>query len=625
MVPRKYILSLLIKLSSWDSELEKGQGFSSKPNGTWQQRYYQAGSKSRCLNGGQVVTNDTTDWLSFDWFSQHVILALLPFTSSLATACTLYQYYLILLLQYMTEGAMSLRFAIFTIELMIRVPIVLVDFQSAISLSMGHERPRLLAQGKDLPGIDVVITCCGEDIDIILDTLQAALAVDYPSDRLRIIVSDDGESDGLRKAVCRLQAVKTGSPVYYTARIKTPTTRNKAANLNHALNFSSTLPRGNFEFMAGLDADMMPEKSIYRSSIAHFFIDRQLGLTNVAPSIYNCPTDDPLQQSFNDYQMRMERTKDYANVAWCTGSGWVARKQALEDIGGFPTHTLTEDVLASCLILQAGWKTAYLPEALQWGLVPDTFEGHIKQYTRWSVGGIQTALSMKFWLSAASVRHMSLFQRRVAMLHGYGEITNLFNNLHLLMTLVMLYRGLPFVPYVSNRTYAHFKAIILPAINLAGAMRFIPTGTVRDDLHERDPTRRAPVHRRLLDVLVANGGLYHTVYFFLLCFSVGRMLFSAKDMHLNLNDIDAVQGYLITGLGWPQLPWLMSGVPMAVPLCYALFPPSVPDRYEQIQESNEGCVRVKPQYRNLRWTWWPGYGICYLIACIWSGYLLWST
>ena len=35
------------------------------------------------------------------------------------------------------------------------------------------------------------------------------------------------------------------------------------------------------------------------------------------------------------------------------------------------------------MLLGAGWKTAYVHEALQYGTVPDSFVGHIKQRTRW--------------------------------------------------------------------------------------------------------------------------------------------------------------------------------------------------------------------------------------------------
>jgi len=59
------------------------------------------------------------------------------------------------------------------------------------------------------------------------------------------------------------------------------------------------------------------------------------------------------------------------------------RRAAIDDIGSFPEDCLTEDVCSSVMAMAAGWRTAYLPEALQWGLVPDTYGAHVKQLVRW--------------------------------------------------------------------------------------------------------------------------------------------------------------------------------------------------------------------------------------------------
>jgi cellulose synthase/poly-beta-1,6-N-acetylglucosamine synthase-like glycosyltransferase len=34
-------------------------------------------------------------------------------------------------------------------------------------------------------------------------------------------------------------------------------------------------------------------------------------------------------------------------------------------------------------MMAKGWKTAYLPEALQYGLIPNSYYGHLKQFLRW--------------------------------------------------------------------------------------------------------------------------------------------------------------------------------------------------------------------------------------------------
>lgn len=65
-------------------------------------------------------------------------------------------------------------------------------------------RPILYAEGDDLPPIDVMITCCGEENHIILNVVRAACESDYPKDRLKVILLDDGHSKELETAIDHL-------------------------------------------------------------------------------------------------------------------------------------------------------------------------------------------------------------------------------------------------------------------------------------------------------------------------------------------------------------------------------------------------------------------------------------
>jgi cellulose synthase/poly-beta-1,6-N-acetylglucosamine synthase-like glycosyltransferase len=68
---------------------------------------------------------------------------------------------------------------------------------------------------------------------------------------------------------------------------------------------------------------------------------------------------------------------------WSTGSGVVFRRSAINDIGGWPFGSLCEDVLFSFMLLSKGYKTAYVHEQLQTGLVPDSMAGRkFKHYYR---------------------------------------------------------------------------------------------------------------------------------------------------------------------------------------------------------------------------------------------------
>ena len=139
-------------------------------------------------------------------------------------------------------------------------------------------RPRLRVIGDYVPRVDVLITCAGEDADVILDTVRAAGDVDWPQDRLRIILLDDKASDEVRREV---QLLGMSNPcIHYTARTKTKGVPHhfKAGNLNHGLRYVDELEGGPAEFIAALDADMIAERCWLRAVVAHLLADPDLAL-----------------------------------------------------------------------------------------------------------------------------------------------------------------------------------------------------------------------------------------------------------------------------------------------------------------------------------------------------------
>lgn len=142
----------------------------------------------------------------------------------------------------------------------------------------GRSRPKLRIRGLGVPTVDVFITCCKEDVDVVLDTARAAAAVDYPSDRFRVVVLDDGMDPELEKAIDTLGELYPN--VYYYARIKVKGVPHhfKAGNLTGGTHLVSELPGGKAEFIAALDADMIPEPDWLRAIIAHMVIDPKMAL-----------------------------------------------------------------------------------------------------------------------------------------------------------------------------------------------------------------------------------------------------------------------------------------------------------------------------------------------------------
>ncbi|KUJ12185.1 uncharacterized protein LY89DRAFT_738802 [Mollisia scopiformis] len=515
----------------------------------------------------------------------------------------------------------------------------------------GRTRPKLRIRGNDVPTVDVFVTCCKEDVDIVLDTTRAAAAVDYPQDRFRVVVLDDGKDPELEKAIEDLSDEYPN--VYYHARVKVKGKPHhfKAGNLTGGTERVSQLENGHAEFIAALDADMIPEPDWLRAIIAHMVNDEKMGLVCPPQLFYNVPDNDPLCQSLDTFVHVMEPTKDANGVAWCTGSGYAIRRKALEDIGGWPVGSLAEDTFTSSLLLGHGWKTAFCHEALQYGTVPDTFTGHLKQRTRWTLGTLQTAVKLRFCLWGDMVKGMGFFARLSAFVFAIDAFFKIFLVIALLTIPIVLISGGQLVAYSTQAqlrwqirlgfanliltrlnewiTYLPsgyrlaqrdtgaqmwmapyhamtiIRSFILPSWLGGKSMAFSSSGSIKSDLDERNPRTRAPLFRRL-KVMLWDCDLYlHLLY---VLFVIAAVAYSTTIGVLRAENIHKLFIYLLTHAFWPPMLWLICVTACCEPLRYAVWPPTMPEREELLDRDPETQI-ARPKecwkrQRYSRWTFW---------------------
>lgn len=134
-----------------------------------------------------------------------------------------------------------------------------------------------------MPTVDLFIVSCGEPTDIVLDTVKAACQIDYPVDRFRIIIADDGDDSKLEEEAAHLRRLHKN--LYYYARPKPSGVHHgyKAGNINTTMRcFVKNLPGGESEFISLFDADMMPEPEVLRALLPHALRDPQVGMVTVA-------------------------------------------------------------------------------------------------------------------------------------------------------------------------------------------------------------------------------------------------------------------------------------------------------------------------------------------------------
>ncbi len=230
---------------------------------------------------------------------------------------------------------------------------------------------------KDLD-VDVFITNFDEPLEVLRRTAIGARAIKYPH---RTYMLDDGKREEVRGMA---QALGLG----YIRREGNANA--KAGNLNHAL----TVTHG--EFILQLDADHVPLPNIL-DRLLGFFNDPKVAFAQSPQDFYN--TDSfthvvneegrSLWEENRIFFSLLQPGKDRWNAAFFCGSCGVLRRKAFDDIGGFSTKTVTEDMETSIVLHGRGWKSVYHGETLAYGLAPSSAYQYHVQRLRWGQGSMQ--------------------------------------------------------------------------------------------------------------------------------------------------------------------------------------------------------------------------------------------
>ncbi|KAI9715676.1 MAG: hypothetical protein M1812_005828 [Candelaria pacifica] len=320
-----------------------------------------------------------------------------------------------------TNHHVGLAWFFVVIEFLQLVPTILLYFKAAL-VPRRPRRPRMLFTDIDAPGVEILIPACGEDNDTIVNTVRAACETDWPTDRMRIIVLDDGKAEDLRKSIELLQT--TYKNVYYASRDKPEVPDYKPGNLNYGLRYSDSLFDERFPFVTSVDMDMILKPCWLRTMIPHLLKDPKLGQVCPPQYFYNVPDNDWLRQDTDHYYAMVELINDGLGACNCLGSAYIMRREALDDIGGWPTFSAGDDTAISTRLTGNGWGMAYIDEVLQCGKLPDTMMGHVIQRCRWTVGNAHLALTTNFRLWGPPVLNCTPRQRVGGFVSGVYSTTN---------------------------------------------------------------------------------------------------------------------------------------------------------------------------------------------------------
>ncbi len=231
------------------------------------------------------------------------------------------------------------------------------------------------------PTVDILIPTYNEPLDVVKQSVLTAISLDWPADKLRIYLLDDGRRPEFKQFCADLN-------IGYLTRDNNLSA--KAGNLNAAL------ARTDGEFVAVFDCDHIPTRSFLQICMGWFIKDPKLAMLQT-PHYFFSP--DPFEKNLNTFHTVpnegelfygvVQDGNDLWNAAFFCGSCAVLRRSQLMEVGGIAIETVAEDAHTALKLSRAGYNTAYLALPQAAGLATESLSRHIGQRIRWARGMAQ--------------------------------------------------------------------------------------------------------------------------------------------------------------------------------------------------------------------------------------------
>ncbi|MCK6630566.1 MAG: glycosyltransferase family 2 protein [Anaerolineae bacterium] len=215
---------------------------------------------------------------------------------------------------------------------------------------LARTRPKPPTYPAAVPTVTLLIAAHNEQA-VIAGKLENSLALDYPRERLQILVAADG-SDDQTPEIVRAYA-RQGVELSFS-----PPRRGKMAAINRAM------AQAWGELVVFSDANNMYEHCTLRELVAPF-ADKTVGAVTGAKSIL--PGDGALGES-EDLYWRYESfiKKQETRLGCCTGVAGEILAVRRELFESPPDNIINDDFYLAMCLIQHGYRVVYTPQARSW-------------------------------------------------------------------------------------------------------------------------------------------------------------------------------------------------------------------------------------------------------------------
>ena len=234
------------------------------------------------------------------------------------------------------------------------------------------------------PKFSIIVPTKNEET-VINRCLNGLLSIDYPKDKMEIIVVDGNSTDSTLK-ICSEFKEKYPQTIKIISETQT---KGKPAALNLAL------PYVTGEIVGVFDADSLPEKEVLEKVAAYFGDAKVMAVQGRTTSVNerrNALTRVVSMEERTWFQTLMAGREKLSLFIPLTGSCQFIRRNVLEELGGWDETSLTEDIELALRLVEKNHLIKYAPDVLTGQETPNNLSDLISQRVRWYRGYMETAL-----------------------------------------------------------------------------------------------------------------------------------------------------------------------------------------------------------------------------------------
>ena len=257
----------------------------------------------------------------------------------------------------------------------------------------------------DSPSVTIQLPIYNEKY-VAARLIDTVCAMEYPKDKMRIMVLDDSNDDTVELVRNLVNDYK--SQGFQIEHVRRGTRKGyKAGALNHAMKTTDT------EFVAIFDADFIPPTWFLKRAISHF-VKPNIGLIQCrwghVNENYSSITQ--VQALSLDFHFLIEQKAKSNSQLFMNfnGTAGIWRRECIEDAGGWHTATLVEDLDLSYRAQMKGWKCLFLPDIVVDAELPVEMNAAKRQQFRWAKGSIQCAIKL---LGNIAIKRKIAFEAKV--------------------------------------------------------------------------------------------------------------------------------------------------------------------------------------------------------------------